>query len=328
MPRVEPHVRVSGLEHPAHDRLGHDVARGQVGELVDALHEPVALEVDEEGAFATDRLGDEWLLAAGVGAEVHDRRVELHELQVAQGGPGPQGEGHAVAGRHRGVGGLREHLAETTGGEHHGPAVDRADAVADPLADHVQGHPRDAPVLGEQQVDREGVLDHLDLGRSLDRGDQGPLDLGPGGVAAGVRDPVAVMAALPGQRQLTVGVVVEVGAERDQLADRLGTFLDEDAHRVEVAGARPGHEGVELVLLGGVPRAERGGDATLRPLGGAGREHVLGDHQDLPDPIAQPECRGEPGDARADDHDIGRRRPAGVGCRQPAGEAAYWPRHL
>ena len=89
----------------------------------DALHEPVALEVDEERALAADRLGDQRLLAAGVGAEVHHRRVELHELQVAQRRPGPQRERHAVAGRHRGVRGLREHLAEPAAGEHHGPAA-------------------------------------------------------------------------------------------------------------------------------------------------------------------------------------------------------------
>ena len=149
------------------------------------------------------------------------------------------------------------------------------------LADHVQGHPRDAAVLGEQQVDGQRVLDHLDLGSALDGGDQRPLDLGAGGVAAGVRDPVAVVAALAGQRQLAVGAVVEVGAERDQLADGLGALLDEHPHGVEVAGAGAGDEGVELVLLGGVPRAERGGDAALRPLRRAGGQDVLGDDQDL-----------------------------------------------
>ena len=260
----------------------------------------------------------ERLLAARVGAEVHHRRVELDELQVAQGRAGPQGERHAVAGRHRRVGGLGEHLAEAAGGEHDGPAVHRADAVADALADHVQGHPRDAAVLGEQQVDGEGVLDHLDLGRPLDGGDQRPLDLRAGGVAAGVRDPVAVVATLPGQRQLAVGAVVEVGAERDQLADRLGALLDEDPHRVEVAGTGAGHEGVELVLLGGVPRPERGGDAALRPLRGAGGEDVLGDDQHLvatrsAERLLEPERGGEPGDAGADDDDVGGRRPAGVG---------------
>ncbi len=61
--RVQPHVRVAGLVHPAGDRLGDHVARRQVGELVHALHEPVALEVDEERALAAHGLGDQRLLA-------------------------------------------------------------------------------------------------------------------------------------------------------------------------------------------------------------------------------------------------------------------------
>ncbi len=138
----------------------------------------------------------------------------------------------------------------------------------------------DAAVVGEQQVDGERVLDDLDLGRALDGGDQGPLDLGAGRVAAGVRDPVAVVAALAGQRQLAVGVVVELGAERDQLADRVGSLGDQRPHGVAVARAGARDQGVALVLLGGVARAERGGDAALRPLGRAGVEHVLGDDED------------------------------------------------
>ena len=44
------------------------------------------------------------------------------------------------------------------------------------------------------------MLDDLDAGLGGDRRDQRPLDLRTGGVAAGVRDPVTVVAALPGQR--------------------------------------------------------------------------------------------------------------------------------
>ncbi len=55
---------------------------------------------------------------------------------------GPQRQGHAVAGRDGGVGGLREHLPEAARGQHDRAAVDRAHAVALPLADHVQGEAR------------------------------------------------------------------------------------------------------------------------------------------------------------------------------------------
>ena len=127
----------------------------------------------------------------------------------------------------------------------------------------MQGDARDAAVGGEQQVDGERVLDDLDLGGPLDRRDQGPLDLGSGRVAAGVGDPVAVVAALAGQRQLPVGIVVEVGAEGDQLPHRLGALGDQDADGVEVARAGSRDEGVDLVLRRGVAGAECGGDPAL-----------------------------------------------------------------
>ena len=180
--------------------------------------------------------------------------------------------------------------------------------------------PATAPFVVEQQVDGQRVLDHLDLGRGLDGGVEGPLDLGAGGVAAGVRDAVAVVAALAGQADLAGGVVVEVGAERDQLADGGGAVGDQDAYGLLVAGARAGHEGVALVLLGGVAGAERGGDAALRPLGRAGVEDVLGDDEDPADLVLEPQRRGQAGDAGADDHDVARGRPARCGGQQSAGK--------
>ena len=141
--------------------------------------------------------------------------------------------------------------------------------------------PATPAVVGAEQVDRQRVLDHLDLGRLLDGRDQGPLDLGAGRVAARVRDPVAVVAALAGQRELAVGVVVELGAERDQLAHGVGPLGHQDPHRVGVADPGAGDERVALVLLGGVLRAQRGRDAALGPLRRPGVEHVLGDDEDL-----------------------------------------------
>ena len=112
-------------------------------------------------------------------------------------------------------------------------------------------------------------------GAAADRGDERALDLRAGGVAAGVGDAVAVVAALAGQRQLAVGHVVEVGAEGDQLAHGLGALAYQRPDGVQVAGTGPGDQGVDLVLVGGVTRAERGGDAALGPLGRAGVEPSL-----------------------------------------------------
>ena len=117
-----------------------------------------------------------------------------------------------------------------------------------------------------------------------------------------------------------VGRVVEVGAERDQLADRLGALVDQHAHRGRVAGARAGDEGVALVLVGRVPRSEGSGDAALGPLGRAGREHVLGDDEDLLDLVPQPQRRGQAGDAGADHDDVGVGGPAGLTGGESAGD--------
>ena len=239
---------MAGLDHAPGDRLRDDVAGRQVGQLVDALHEPVALPVDEEGTLAAHGLGDQRLLTARVGAEPHHRRVELDELQVAEHCAGAVGKRHPVARRDRGVRGLREDLPETAAGEDDGSTPDRAHPVVLALAHDVQRHAGHAAVVGQQEVDGEGVLDDLDLGGPGHGRDEGTLDLGPGGVAAGMGDAVAVVSALAGQAELAVGVEVEVGAEGDQLADGLGPLGDEHAHRLEVGRARAGHEGVALVL--------------------------------------------------------------------------------
>ena len=191
--------------------------------------------------------------------------------------------------------------------------MDRADAVVLALAEHVQRQAGDAAVGGAEQVDGQRVLDDLDLRSPLDRGDEGPLDLGTGGVTAGVRDPVAEVAALAGQRQLAVGVVVELGAEGDQLADGVGPLGHQDAYGLDVAGSGAGHERVVLVLLGGVAGPEGGGDAALGPLRGARGEDVLGDDEEVERGISGVDAQrgGEPGDAGPDHDDVGAGGPAG-----------------
>ena len=154
--------------------------------------------------------------------------MELHELQVGQLGAGAERRGGPVPGGLLGVGGRGEHLADAAGGEHHGAAERGADAVARPLADDVQADaagPAGAAVgvrRAGEHVEDERVLDHLDarvVAHGLEGGDERAGDLGAGGVAAGVHDPVGVVAALAGQQHLAVGAGVEVRAERDQVVD-------------------------------------------------------------------------------------------------------------
>ncbi len=187
----------------------------------------------------------------------------------------------------------------------------------------MEGQAGDAAVVRAQQVDRERVLHHLDLGRPRDRRDEGALDLRAGRVATRVGDAVAVVAALAGQAELAVGVEVEVGTQGDQLADRIGTLGHQDPYGVQVTGPRTGDEGVALVLRRGVARAERGRDAALRPLGRPGVEHVLGHHEHLVDPATQAQRGSQARDPGPDHHHVGAHRPAGIGCLQAADHASY-----
>ena len=106
-------------------------------------------------------------------------------------------------------------------------------------------------------------------GSRADRLLQRPLHLGAGRVAAGVHDPVAVVAALPGQRQPAVRVGVERRAALDQLADPARALLDQHPHRGLVAEPDPGGQRVGQVLGRRVGRVERGRDPALGPAGRA-----------------------------------------------------------
>ena len=60
---VEEDVVLAGRAEVGGDRGRDDVARGEVGQRVGADHDPAAVAVDEDGALAAHRLGDQRLLA-------------------------------------------------------------------------------------------------------------------------------------------------------------------------------------------------------------------------------------------------------------------------
>ena len=86
--------------------------------------------------------------------------------------------------------------------------------------------PRAAAALHEE-IEREPALEH-GAGRAVGGVDEGPLDLGAGGGAAGVHDAGAGVAALAGQRQQPGGLAVELDPEGDQLVHAARALVDED----------------------------------------------------------------------------------------------------
>ncbi len=111
----------SGRRSPARRRRGGRAR--PVGVVVG--HEPVAVAVAEVGPLAAEGLGQQVPRRAG---DVEHRRVELHELHVAQLGPRAEGQGVAVAGGDRRVGRLAIELPRAPGRQHDGPGPDQASA--------------------------------------------------------------------------------------------------------------------------------------------------------------------------------------------------------
>lgn len=295
---VQVHVVGAVLLHAARDGLRDDVPRGQFRQFVPALHEAHAVRVDQVGALAAYRLGDQGLLALGVRAQEEDGGVELDELEIAHLGAGAQGEGHSVARGDGGVRRRREDLAHAAGGEDDRGGVDRPDTVVLALAHDVQGDARGTALGVREEVQDEGVLHRAQPSRAY-RLDQGAGDLGARGVAARVGDAAAVVAALPGEGQAALGGLVEVRAGRDEPAYGVGALGDQDADRILVAQAGAGDQGVVQVLLGGVALAEGRGDAALGPAGGAVVQAGLGDDDGPQTGGLAAQGRGEARDAGA-----------------------------
>ena len=98
---------------------------------------------------------------AGRAGDVEHGRVELHELHVAQLGPGAVGGGHAVAGGDRRVGRLAVDHARS---RRTARIVCLAQTSSVPAPGRQTTAPTHAPVVG-QQVEGEGVVPEGDVRR-------------------------------------------------------------------------------------------------------------------------------------------------------------------
>ena len=241
--------------------------------------------------------------------------MELDELHVGQDRSGAQGGRDPVAGGQGRVGGVGEQLAGAATGQHDRAGPDQVGAAVGP-----EERPGDPAVVGDE-VDQEGVLDAADRRGGPHRLGQGPLQLGSGGVAAGVDDPRARGAALPGPGLLSWArrVGVEADPSGEQVGDGLAPLLDQCPHRHRVAQPGPGGQGVGHVLGDRVVnQVEHGRDPALGVAGGRVAEAVLGGQQHRP---ARRRGQGgrQPGHPGADDQDadLGGRREGPVGPGRP-----------
>ena len=127
------------------------------------------------------------------------------------------------------------------------------------------------------------------LGRARDRRDQGPLDLGAGRVAARVQHPPPAVGGLATECE-SAGLrrrrSKRVPIERSQ-STASGPPVDQLADGLRIAEPGAGEEGVCLVQLDRVVRADRRGEPALRPARVALAQLALGQQRD-PHGLRQP----------------------------------------
>ena len=137
----------------------------------------------------------------------------------------------------------------------------------------------------------------------------------------------AQVPALAGQRQGAGRVAVELRAAGDQLGHLVRAFADQHPDGLLDAEAGAGDQGVGDVLLDRVALGLHRGDAALGPVGRAGRDLVLGHHDDpaeragTPAPRSAPRCRSRRRRRRPRSSSPAVRRPAAAAAAGSGGSS-------
>ena len=196
----------------------------------------------------------------GHGGMVQGGRVELEELDIGHGHPGPQGHGDPVAGRLGGVGRDRVQLTR--------PPVASTTSVARTSCRAPSGSSARTPTQRPSSTKRSTANHCSSTAAALWR----TAETRARSTSAPVAAPPACTtrawsAPLAGQGEVAARLAVN-GPEGDQLVDAAGTLVDEDPHGVDVAQTGAGRQGVGQVQVGGVlVPPHRRGHAPLGPPG-------------------------------------------------------------
>ena len=272
--------RAAAFQDLLHHRAGDDVAGGQVDDGGGvALHEPLALAVEQSAALAADRLGDQDAQPRQAG------RVELVELHVLQGKSLTEDDAQAVTGQRVCVGGGLVHPARPAGGQHDRLGPEHVDVAGRQFVGHHPGGHRPAGGLGEHQVQRVELVEELDvvLDTVLVQRLQNHVAGAVGGVTGPANRGLAVITGVAAEAALvdpSLRGPVERHAHLLEVQDGVDGLLAHDLDRVlvgEVVAALDGVEGVPLpVVLFDV--GQRRAHAALRSTGVAPGRVQLGQH--------------------------------------------------
>ncbi len=183
--------------------------------------------------------------------------MELHELHIGHGSPGPVGHGNPVAGGNIRIAGVQIDLAGAAAGQQGGAGREGQHTVAVDIQ-HVGAQA--AVVLNRlpchlgagDQVYGNMVFVDRDIGVLAHRFHQGPFDL-PAGDIFGMQDPAGAVAPFAGQ---VVGIALGGGGKLhpplDQIADGGRTFLNHHPDDLFVTDVGPGRQGVLNMGIKGV----------------------------------------------------------------------------
>ena len=282
-------------------RAADDVARREILRVRRiALHEALAVAVEEDAALAAHSLGDQHAGPGDAG------RMELPEFHVLQRKPRAGDHAEAVAGVDEGVGAGGENPSGAARGEHRrfrlqhddiaGFHLERnhAEDIAIGIADEVERHPLDVELRARADVALVERVQHRMAGAIR-------------GGARALHRLFAEVGHVAAERPLidrAVGVAIERHAEMLELVDDLRRHPAHVLYRVLVAEPVGALDRVVHVpqpaVLGHV--AERGADASLRGDRVRARREDLGQHRDGQSRFGELQRRAHPG-ATGADHD-------------------------
>ena len=310
---VQQHVRVSVGFHLVVNRASHHVARGEVFPLGGIVgHEGPSLRGKQDSPFTPNGLADQKALRARSGQR---GGMELNVLGVDDARACPVGHGQAVSAGSRGVGGVVKDPAQAARGQHREsrqvavdparPAIEQIGAVA---GDGSVGGQRIPGVMGKSdEIHGREAGEKRDVGTAAQYRHQ-PFDDAQAGGVSHVDYPPARMGSLVSINQLTGIAAVERDSclLHQNLLQQPGTLFRQKPGGLRRAGSGPGGDDVGgqgfRSVVQTLPHHPSLGPAGVGLLG-----ILLASDDGYPAPgiAGQAEGCGGPGNAAADDQDIG-----------------------